>query len=260
MTLLTITKPAGRRPPADVLPVEPDRSSPTTQAPRLPKAVISYDGTANDQDALMLGRLLAAVGVRLQLAYVRHTTQPESARERLEDDEAHDLLERGARMLGDLDVPRRVVVSGSTAEGLRRLAQEQGADIVVFGSDYRTPAGHVAPQRSTQRLLEGGPVALGVAPASYRDDRAPWFGRVGLLAAPNDLGALATAHDLADALGAVVTSDEPNVDLLVVGSRPEAADGHVMLSSTRQKELESATCPVLVVPRGASIRFSGCNG
>jgi nucleotide-binding universal stress UspA family protein len=220
-----------------------------------PKAIISYDGTANDQDALMLGRVLADVGVRLELAYVRHTTQSERAREQLEEDEAHELLERGARMLGNLDVPRRVVVSGSTAEGLRRLAQEEGADILVFGSDYRTAAGHVAPQQSAQILLDGGPTAIALAPASYRGEPADRFGRVGLLASPEDLETLSTAHDLADAMGSTVTCAEPHVDVLVVGSRTEAPTGRVMISSRAQNELENASCPVLVIPRGVGIRF-----
>lgn len=256
MTLLTIDTPAATLLPIGVLPAEPGGHQQAIGARMSPKAIISYDGTANDQDALMLGRVLAGVGIRLELAYVRHTTQAESAREQLEEHEAHELLERGARMLGDLDVPRRVVVSASTAEGLGRLAMEEAADILVFGSDYRTAAGHVAPQRSAQALLDGGPVALALAPASYRSEQASRFGRVGLLAAPGDLGALATAHDLADALGAIVTCGQPHVDVLVVGSRPEASDGRVMTSSQAQNELENAMCPVLVMPRGTSVRFS----
>ena len=67
----------------------------------------------------------------------------------------------------------RVVVSASTGEGLKWLAEQEEADIVVFGSDYRTAAGHVAPQRSAQTLLEGGPAAVAIAPAGYRAERRP---------------------------------------------------------------------------------------
>src|SRR4051794_16023871 len=52
------------------------------------KAIISYDGTANDQDALALGRFLADMGVTLQLAYVRHAVEAEREREQLEEHEA----------------------------------------------------------------------------------------------------------------------------------------------------------------------------
>src|SRR5437763_13293029 len=154
------------------------------------KAIVSYDDTRNDHDALSLGRVLADAGAELTLAYVRHSTRAEQERERLEEHEAEALLERGARTLGDLHVERRVVVSASTAEGLRWLAEVEAADIIVFGSDYRTAAGHVAPQQSTQTLLEGGPAAIAIAPASFRSEHISRFGRIGLLTSPGDDAAL----------------------------------------------------------------------
>jgi nucleotide-binding universal stress UspA family protein len=220
-----------------------------------PKAIVSYDDTPNDHDALMLARVLDAAGIELILAYVRHATEDEREREQLEEHEAEALLERGARTLGDLEVERRVVLNGSTAEGLSRLAEQEQAEIIVFGSDYRTAAGHVSPQHSAQALLEDGPAAIAIAPANYRSERASTFGRIGLLATPDDVAALETARDLAASLGARVTTDEPHVDLLVVGSRPEAQAGRVMISASSQHAIEDAGSPVLVVPRGAAVRF-----
>lgn len=220
-----------------------------------PKAIVSYDDTPNDHDALMLARVLDAAGIELVLAYVRHTTEDERHREQLEEDEAEALLERGARTLGNLDVERRVVLSGSTAEGLSWLAEQEDAEIIVFGSDYRTAAGHVSPQHSAQALLEDGPAAIAIAPANYRSERASTFGRIGLLATPDDEAALQTARDLATSLGARVTTDEPHVDLLVVGSRPEARAGRVMVSASAQHAIDDAGSPVLVLPRGVAVRF-----
>ena len=219
------------------------------------KAIVSYDDTPNDHDALMLARILADAGIELVLAYVRHTTENERERERLEEHEAQALLERGARTLGDLDVERRVVLSGSTAEGLGWLAEQEEAELIVFGSDYRTAAGHVAPQKSAQALLEGGPAAIAIAPANYRSERASTFGRIGVLASADDSAALDTAHELAVCLRARVATDEPHVDLLIVGSRPEAPDRRVMISSSAQNAIENAGSPVIVVPRGAAVRF-----
>jgi nucleotide-binding universal stress UspA family protein len=219
------------------------------------KAIVSYDDTPNDHDALMFARVLADAGAELILTYVRHTTQAEREQERLEEHEAEALLERGARTLGDLDVERRVVVSASTAEGIGWLAEEEHADIVVFGSDYRTAAGHVAPQRSAEALLEGSRAAVAIAPANYRSDHLSRFGRVGVLADPGDDAAIETARELAESLSARVTRDEPYVDLLVVGSRIEAPEGQVMISSAAWNAIENATSPVLVVPRGVTVRF-----
>ncbi len=220
------------------------------------KAIVSYDDTLNDHDALMLGRVLADAGASLTLAYVRHTTQAQRDREELEEHEADALLERGARWLGDLDVERRVVVSASTGEGLKWLAEHEDADIVVFGSDYRTAAGHVAPQQSAQKLLEGGSTAVAIAPANYRSDRNPRLRRIGLLAAPGDDAAIATARELSDQLHATLTRDERQIDLLIVGSRSEALEGRVMITAQAQNAIENATAPVLVVARGVPVRFA----
>jgi hypothetical protein len=220
-----------------------------------PTAIVSYDDTLTDHDALALSRLLGEAGARLILTYVRHTKELEHTREELQEHEAEALLERGARWLGDLDVQRRVVVSASTGEGLKWLAAHEQAEIVVFGSDYRTAAGHVSPQRSTQTLLEGGPAAVAIAPANYRSNREHKLTTVGLLADPRDEAAAATARELAGSLGAAVTPDSRRVDLLVVGSRAEAPAGRVMISSQAQKSIEEATCPVLVIPHGVAVRF-----
>lgn len=224
------------------------------------KAIVSYDGTPTDQDALALGALLADAGVELMLAYVRHNTEHEPQREQLQEHDADALLERGARWLEDLDVERRVVVSASTAEGLARLAEEEEANLIVFGSDYRTAAGHVALQNSARALMEGGPAAIAIAPADYHHDPHAKLGRVGLLASAGDDAALETARDLAESLEARLTRDEPYVDVLVVGSRPEAPSGRVLLSAHAHKQVENATCPVLVVPHGVSVRFPAIVG
>lgn len=220
-----------------------------------PRAIISYDDTPGDHDALMLGRILADAGAELTLAYVRHCAQSERSREELEEHEAEALLDRGARRLPGIQLDRRVVVSPSTAEGLRWLAEQEEADIIVFGSEYRTAAGHVSPQQSTRTLLDGGPAAVAVAPAGYHTDRVDRIHRIGVSALPGDDATVATARELADSLGATVTRDEPEVDLLVIGSRFEAPTGHVLVSAAAEAEIENATCPVLVMPRGVTLRF-----
>jgi nucleotide-binding universal stress UspA family protein len=217
-----------------------------------PRAIISYDETAGDHDALMLGRTLALAGASLTLAYVRHSVQSDRSREQLEEHDAQALLDRGAERLDLLGVETRVIVSPSTAEGLLRLAELDDANIIVFGSDYRTPPGRVAPQHSTQRLLESSSAAVAIAPADYLDSR---IHRVGVLAVPGDDSTINTARSLADTFDATLTRDERQVDLLVVGSRIEAPVGQVMLSAQAQNEIENARCPVLVVPRGVTIDF-----
>jgi nucleotide-binding universal stress UspA family protein len=78
---------------------------------------------------------------------------------------------------------------------------------------------------------------------------------IAVVAAPGDDAAIETARNLADGLCGVVTPDTRNVDLLVIGSRPEARQGLVMISAQHAREIENATAPVLVVPRGVALRF-----
>ncbi len=220
-----------------------------------PHAIISYDDTQNDHDALMLGRILGDAGAKLMLAYVRHTTQAQSDREQLAEHEAEALLERGARWLEDPHAERRVVLSASTGEGLAWLARQEQADVIVFGSDYRTSAGHVSVGRSAQTLLERGPAALAIAPAEYHADRGQRIEKIGVLPGSADEAAIESAFSLAARLSATVVDSDRGVDLLIVGSRSEAPEGRVSVSSRSQHAIEAATSPVLVLARGAALHF-----
>ncbi len=208
--------------------------------------IVSYDGTRNDADALTLARVLGEAGAHLVLTYVRHHADAR------DEDEASALLERGATALGDADVETRVVINASTSRGLRELAQALDAQLIVFGSEYRTPTGRVAPQQSTQQLLDGGPTAIAIAPAGY--SQRPIM-TIGLLAGLDDEAAIDTAHALANQFGATVTDSNHGVDLVIMGSRPEAQPGHILLSAQAENAITETRAPVLVVARGAAVEF-----
>jgi len=222
------------------------------------KIIVSYDGTENDLDALALGRVLGGAGASLALAYVRHAQEAETGRERLAEGEAKELLDQGAAMLGQPDVPVHVVLSGSTPEGLRGLAVAEQADLVVFGSEYRTAAGHVDPQASARRLLDGGPVAVAIAPAGFADRSDYSVRSIAAIGEPGDPCARETAEALASRLGATIAEHaSTDVDLLVVGSRPGTVTGRVTISAAADYLIELSTCPVIVVPRGVAVPFDG---
>ena len=220
-----------------------------------PKVIISYDGTDNDRDALALGSLFGHAGGALELAYVRHAEEPERQAEALAQAEAESLLTEGANSLGDPSLPRHVILNASTGEGLWALAASEGADVIVFGSDYRTADGHLQPGTSAQRLMEGGPVAVAIAPAGLRGRRLD-VRTVGLVGEVGDAGPLETAGSLAAKLGAeVAQKPDSDADLLVVGSQPFAAAGRVAVSAAAQYLVETSRCPVLVLPRGTTLQF-----
>jgi nucleotide-binding universal stress UspA family protein len=215
------------------------------------KIIVSYDDTDNDRDALALGKLLAVSGAELGLAYVRH-----SYGESLEQSEAEELLARGAESVGTPEMPKHVVVNPATSVGLEGLVEEEGADVIVFGSEYRTANGIVKPGISAHKMLLGGPAAVAVAPAGFREGPAVTVATIGVIdegdqAARETADSLAAVHD-----ASVTTKPSGKVDLLVVGSRPESPPGKVTLSAASDYAVEAATSPVLVLARGSALSFS----
>jgi len=197
--------------------------------------IVSYDGTDNDRDALALGRVLAGAGASLELAYVSHHHEPEPD--------------------SPTDVPFHVVDNPSTADGLRELALARGAEVIAFGSEYRTAPGHVDPQATARRLIEGGPVALALAPAGFAAN-GRGVRTVAAVSEDGDPCARETAEMLAAALGAELAERAGrDTDLLVLGSKPGTVNGRVTISAAAEYLLELAECPVLVLPRGIGLRF-----
>ena len=135
------------------------------------KIIVSYDGTDNDRDALALGTLLVG---RERVARARVRPARHEARERPRA--ARRERGRGAarsrrRLARHPDIPRTSCSAPRLPTGCASLAVAEQADVIVFGSEYRTAPGHVDPQASARRLLDGGPVALAFAPAGFAADR-----------------------------------------------------------------------------------------
>jgi nucleotide-binding universal stress UspA family protein len=152
-------------------------------------------------------------------------------------------------------MPQHVVVNPATSVGLTELAEKEQADVIAFGSEYRTARGLVKPGISAHKLLLGGPSAIAVAPAGMHEIPTVSVATVGVID-EGDPSARQTAESLAAALGATCAEyGSGSIDLLVVGSRPEAPDGRVVLSAKSDYAVEDARYPVLVIPRGVSIDF-----
>ncbi len=216
------------------------------------KIIVSYDGTANEDDALALGRLFARAGAEVALAYVRHN------QETVSDAEGRELLARGAKLFGDPAVATFVVNSTSTPEGLAALAEDQGAEMIVFCSDSHTAKGHVGVGNSAQRLIEGGSTAVAVAPADFADQGPGQALGTVVAVSDGDGGARQTADSLAAALGATVAPVvNDDAGLVVLDSRAETEPGKVSISSSAGYLVDVARCPVLVLARGHAISFGG---
>jgi nucleotide-binding universal stress UspA family protein len=219
--------------------------------------IVSYDGTDNDDDALALGQQLARAGASLSLAYIRHSREFDPGREELAQHDAERRLEQGVAWLGDPGIPRHVVFSGSTGEGLENLAEAEGASVIVFGSDYRTPPGRAEPGTTAQRLLEGGTVvAIAVAAAGLRTKAEAGIASIGVVSADGDSTAKESVEALAAKLGAkIVDLGSPDIDLIVVGSHPGDSARRITLSGASRTVLNAARGSVLVLPSSTPLRF-----
>ncbi len=216
--------------------------------------IVSYDGTANDDDALALGQMLASPGAPLALAYVRHSREYDPRREELAEHDAQRRLDQGAVWLEDPEVERHVVLDPSTGAGLARLAAQAQAAMVVFGSDYRTPPGRTEPGAAAQSMLEGGSVPVAVAVAGLRTSPHRKIETISVIAAEGDDATRATAAALAEALGASIAPDGSHeADLVVVGSQPSAQPGRIALSGPARAQLDAARSSALVLPRATPV-------
>jgi len=213
--------------------------------------IVSYDGTTHDDDALALGRQLAAVA-DLSLAYVRHTREYDPRREEIGEYDAARRLEQGAQWLDAPDIPRHVVLDPSTSAGLARLAGEQGATLLLFGSDYRTRPGHAEPGGSAQGLLEGGSVAIGVAQAGLRTHADAPIRRISVAGMPGG-PADQTAQALAGVLAAEIVGGGTDADLIVADSQSNGPEGRIALGGATRAQLDSARGSVIVLPRGIAL-------
>jgi nucleotide-binding universal stress UspA family protein len=221
------------------------------------KIIVSYDGTANEKDAIVLGRLLGGAGGEVSLAYVRHNPETDSVREEIAQAEAQSILDHGVELLGDPTAKRHVVTDRSTPQGLATVAEREGANVIVFCSDSHTAKGHVAVGNSAQRLLEGGRTAIAIASVDLAEQLEGRGVRQIVAVGDADGGARQTAEALASALGATVSPvANEQADLLVIDSRPDAEQGRISLSSSASHLIETASCPVIVVPRGVALAFS----
>ena len=146
-------------------------------------------------------------------------------------------------------------MGASTGDTLMRLAQSESAALIVFGSDYRTPPGRVEPGTSAQHLLNGGSVAVGIAPAGLRTETDGAIKSIAVpLAGPHNDDSRTTASTLAGRLGAnVVESSSGPVDLIVVGSVAGAPAGRIAIGGDVRSELNSARSSVIVLPADSPI-------
>jgi nucleotide-binding universal stress UspA family protein len=170
--------------------------------------LVAYDGSPGAEEALRLGeRLLMPGDGALVLASVAPAAPAPGTEESAhEEHEATRLMLEEGRSHVDVGIRVRLVsaTADSSAHGLTGLAQSEGADLIVVGPSRHARDGGVATGRTANRLLQGAPCAVAVAPAGFGAER---FRHVGVAydGSPEADAALAAAYAIAARDGAAVT-------------------------------------------------------
>ena len=117
------------------------------------------------------------------------------------------------------------VDSSSAAHGLHDLAEQEQADLIVVGSCHRGRVGRVLAGSVGERLLQGAPCGVAIAPRGFPDREVARVGVVGVGydGNPESKAALEGAVELARAAAASVRI----VALVKPPERPGAAMGPV---------------------------------
>jgi nucleotide-binding universal stress UspA family protein len=150
-------------------------------------------------------------------------------------------------------VTRHAIAGTTTASALRQLAEDEGAELIVFGSAYNGPVGRAHPGSAARRLLQSARCAIAVAPDGFREQ--PFSGPLAVAVADDDAqgSARRTAQALAKQTGGTALETSDGAQLLVVGSRPDATRGQVKTSAAADQAIQAANAAVLVLPQGRAV-------
>jgi nucleotide-binding universal stress UspA family protein len=169
------------------------------------KVIIGDDARAGGRDAIALARALAP-DAELVLAgtYPYDLTASRFALQGYANalrDDTNDAL-RKARDAGRIPAARIAAIADtSPARGLRRLAAEEDADLVVIGSAHHGTPGRLLLGDVARAVLHGSPCPVAVAPQGFAG-RPPKTIGVAFNGAPEACAALEVAAALAAACAA----------------------------------------------------------
>jgi nucleotide-binding universal stress UspA family protein len=165
---------------------------PSGQHHAIDRVLVGFDGSAQGRDALSLGEAIAdAEDSELVVACVY---EPESvfdggdrympgvdmdrARAKQDAEMERNFSEVDARLAGRPYVRRERW--GSPARELTVLAEDLNIDLVVVGSTHEGRLGRVLPGSVGERLLQGAPCAVAIAPLGYAKHEHFGVGLIGV--------------------------------------------------------------------------------
>jgi nucleotide-binding universal stress UspA family protein len=135
--------------------------------------VVGFDGREGGRDALALALAISDADAELlvgaALPYEPLPVIDSGGYDRALADHFDALFGEVERELTEREFARRELRDSSPARALSELAEAEGADLVVLGSTHRGKLGRVYPGSVGERLLNGAPCAVAVAPRGIAD-------------------------------------------------------------------------------------------
>ena len=214
------------------------------------KIIVSYDGTANEADAIALGGLFARAGAR---GCARLRTPQRGDRLRHRGQGAAGPRGRPVRRPLDAHLLHHRPLHARRARGAGHRPGRRGDRFLLGLAHGQRPCRRrqlrPAPDRRWLVRRRDRPAAF-----AERDPNQP-LGTI-VAVSDGDGGARETAESLAAALGATVAPVvNDDAGMIVLDSRAEAEPGRVSISSSAGYLIDVARCPVLVLPRSRPLAF-----
>jgi nucleotide-binding universal stress UspA family protein len=172
--------------------------------------IVGFDGTPSARDALALGaRIAEADGAALVATFVYRDDPLELGDDTAYEGWVQEVARRELEAARALAPQAELVPYGArgVARGLHALAAERSAGLVVVGGTHRCPVGRLVPGSTAQRVLDGSPCPVAVAPRGWGSrggTEAVGTIVVGVDDQPEGLAAARWGCRLAAALGASV--------------------------------------------------------
>lgn len=134
------------------------------------RLLIGFDDTAYGRDALELGLQLGGTSgdpPTVATVYPDDTSTADPAEDR---QTAERKLDAARTILGGrADVRFEAVGPTYASLGLHEFAERTGADLLVVGTSEHAAIGAITPNSTVERLLNGAPCPVAVAPRGYRE-------------------------------------------------------------------------------------------
>jgi len=190
------------------------------------RILVGVDEGPGSADALALaGALAEAAGAELIVASVRPfwpESIPPGDYGRVISEEEDELRREVAPLLRGRQFRTRVIAGGRAGDGLHEIAVTEQADLIVIASTHRGPIGRVLPGSVGERVLDGAPCAVAIAPRGYGADRSDGRSKLRRIVVGYD-GSRESVAALADAVAIAADLDATIVLVGVVEMRFDLA-------------------------------------